>query len=82
MHAQCETPKPCIEDYVIGVKSQIYNDLLTRHNCVFKQTKVFSKNMILQYIQITNKGMKKKNKNKKHQGMWRMKNKNCVQIYI
>ena len=38
--------------------------------------------MILQYIQITNKGMKKKNKNKKHQGMWRMKNKNCVQIYI
>ena len=64
MHAQCETPKPCIEDYVIGVKSQIYNDLLTRHNCVFKQTKVFSKNMILQYIQITNKGMKKKTKTK------------------
>ena len=32
MHAQCETPKPCIEDYIIGVKSQIYNDLLTRHN--------------------------------------------------
>ena len=87
MHAQCETPKPCIEDYIIGVKSQIYNDLLTRHNWVFSRNNFkvnevcLSKQKFFQKIwfcntfksQIKEWKKKTKTKNTKVCGEWKIR---------